>query len=200
MGDTRDTEIVCHIPLKKGKGGSLIDPEMSVRSAFCQCLLGDQACLCQDCQSEGGQEVSLASGWAGAGGKDLWEGHMEGKGTPQILLSTSLSPQGNLLYTWHLAGAAPPEFSSLMMLWASIELNFPVSDLPKQGQCLHSWREHLSALRPRQEEEEASGGVVGECAFGRHTKGSEGGNMSSSWICRTSSRATPEKPSRDNAT
>ncbi|KAK1331488.1 hypothetical protein QTO34_009445 [Cnephaeus nilssonii] len=60
--------------------------------------------------------------------------------------------------------------------------------------------EHLSPLRPRKEEAAASGGGVGECAFGRHTKGSEGGNMSSSWICRTSSRATSGKPSRGNAT
>nr|KAF6305318.1 hypothetical protein mPipKuh1_009209 [Pipistrellus kuhlii] len=69
-----------------------------------------------------------------------------------------------------------------------------------QAQCLLSWSEHLSPLRLRQEEEEASGGGVGECAFGRHTKGSEGGNMRSSWIYRTSSRATSGKPSRGIAT
>lgn len=125
---------------------------------------------------------------------------MELKGTPQTLLHTYLSPKGHLLHPGHLAGPAPPEFPSLMMPLAARELNFPEPDLPNQAQCLQSWREDLRPLRLRQEEEDASGGGVGECAFGRHTKGSEGGNTSSSWIRRTSSSTTSGKPSRGNAT
>ena len=66
MGGNRGTERPCQVPLNKGTGGSLIDPDLSGRSAFYQPLLGDRAHLFQDCQNEGGQGVGLASRWAGA--------------------------------------------------------------------------------------------------------------------------------------
>ena len=56
-GGSRETDRgLCQASLKRGKGGHTIDEGISFTKAFCQPFLGDQVCLCQDCQIGSGQE------------------------------------------------------------------------------------------------------------------------------------------------
>ena len=84
---------------RSGEVVTSMDQGLSLKKAFYQPLLGDQACLCHNCQNGGGHGIRLASGWAGAEGTEAqvpkgmpWEGSVEGNQdsdstTPRIISS-----------------------------------------------------------------------------------------------------------------
>ena len=88
---------VSEFPEKRGNHS--IDQRLSFMKDFCQPLLGDRACLCQNFLIGGRQEVLLAFGQAEAKGTGvrtptgvLWEDGVEGKARLLTLLGAYLSP------------------------------------------------------------------------------------------------------------